>query len=200
MGIADNAYMQGFFDVMDLMVEFGEGADSIGVDYNASIAKFAAGETAMMMTGNWAEVSIMSANSEMNLGIFPVPMSEDPEDARMATNVSAYYAINNQSSHIKEAKIFLDWMHENYQKYFVDQMNLIPAFKEGIAGESWGMTGEVISEYVNTGNTCPFAFYFWPTGANQDFHAPLQQYAAGMLDRNETMEELQAIWDKYSAG
>lgn len=197
--VSDDPYMDGFFDIMDLMVEYGQGEDSIGVDYNTSIAKFAAGETAMMMTGSWAEASMISANPDMNLGIFPVCMSDDPADARMATNVSAYYAINNQSEYVEEAKTFLNWMHDNYQKYFVDQMNLIPAFTEGITVDSLGMTGKEISEYVNKGITCPFAFYFWPSGAKEEFHAPLQQYAAGMADRDETMDELQNIWNKYAA-
>lgn len=196
--IADNTYMQGFFDIMDIMTEYGEGADSIGVDYNTSIAKFAAGETAMMMTGNWAEVSITTANPDINIGVFAVPMSDDAADARMATNVSAYYAVNNQSEHTEEAKEFLNWMHSHYQEYFVDQMNLIPAFTKGITTDNLGMTVGEISEYVNEGKTVPFAFFFWPTGANQEFHAPLQQYAAGMLDREETLAELQSIWNKYA--
>lgn len=156
--IADDSYMQGFFDIMDLMVEYGEGADSIGVDYNASIAKFAAGETAMMMTGNWAEESITAANPDINLGVFAVPMSDDPSDARMATNVSAYYAVNNQSKHVEEAKDVLNWMHEHYQEYFVDQLNLIPAFTEGVGVDNLGMTSGEISGYVNEGKTVPFAF------------------------------------------
>ena len=197
--IADNPFMQGFFDIMDLMVEYGEGANSIGVDYNASIAKFAAGETAMMMTGNWAEASITAANDGINLGVFAVPMSDDPADARMATNVSAYYAINNQSEYVEESKEFLNWMHEHYQEYFVDQMNLIPAFIDGISTDNLGMTAADISTYVAEGKTSPFAFFFWPAGANQEFHAPLQQYAAGMMDRDQTLEQLQAIWDKYAA-
>lgn len=197
--ISDDPYMQGFFDILDMMSEYGEGSNSIGVDYNSSIAKFAAGETAMMMTGNWAEVSMTSANPDINLGIFAVPMSDDAKDARMATNVSAYYAINNQSEHVEEAKEFFNWMHDHYQEYFVDQLNLIPAFKEGITTDKLGMTASEISEYVKDGKTVPFAFYFWPTGANQEFHVPIQQYVAGMMDRDQTMEEMQSIWDKYAA-
>lgn len=196
--IADNPYMEGFFDVMDLMVEYGAGPDSIGVDYNTSLSKFAAGETAMMMTGNWAEGSITQANSDISLGVFPVPLSDDPSGARMATNVSAYYAINNKSGYVDEAKTFLNWLHKNYQTYFVDQMNLIPAFTHASDAEKLGMTSKAITEYVNTGKTCPFAFFFWPTGANQDFHAPLQQYATKLLDRDGTLNELQSIWDKYA--
>lgn len=196
--IADNPYMDGFFDIMDYMTGYGEGADSVGMDYNASIAKFAAGETAMMMTGNWAEVSITTANPDINVGIFAVPMSDDAADARIATNVSAYYAVNNQSEYVEEAKEFLNWMHDHYQEYFVDQLNLIPAFTEGIATDNLGMIAGEISGYVNEGKTSPFAFFFWPTGANQEFHAPLQQYAAGVLDRDGTLEEMQSIWDKYA--
>lgn len=196
--IADNPYMQGFFDVMDLMVEYGAGADSIGVDYNTSLAKFAAGETAMMMTGNWAESSITQANANINLGVFPVPLSDDPSGARMATNVSAYYAINNKSNYVDEAKAFLNWLHDNYQTYFIDQMNLIPAFTHATSTDKLGMTSKAITEYVNIGKTCPFAFFFWPAGANQDFHAPLQQYATNRLDRDGTLNELQSIWDKYA--
>lgn len=196
--IADNPYMQGFFDIMDLMVEYGAGTDSIGVDYNASLAKFAAGETAMMMTGNWAEASITAANADINLGVFPVPLSDDPDDAKMATNVSAYYVVNSQSEHVQEAKDFLNWMYENYQTYFIDQLGLIPAFTDKSDTSSLGMTGQAISTSVESGETVPFAFFFWPSGVKEEFYVPLQQYAAGLMDRDETMAEMQNIWDKYA--
>lgn len=196
--IADDPYIQGFFDIIDLMVEFGAGADTIGVDYNDSLAKFAAGETAVMMTGNWAEGSFTAANPDIKVGMFAVPLSDDGTGAKMATNVSAYYAINNQSEYVDEAKVLLDWMHDNYQKYFVDQMNLIPSFTDVESTDALGMTAKVIAEYVAEGKTGPFGFFFWPTGANQEFNGPLQQYAAGIMSREEALSEMQDIWDKFA--
>lgn len=196
--IADNSFMDGFFDVVDMMVEYGNGANSIGTDYDTMISKFAAGETAMLMTGCWAEPSILGANPDLNLGMFAIPMSDNEEDARMAVNASAYYVINKDSEHIEEAKIFLKWLHENGQHYLVDTMNMVPAFKSMSVGEDAGRTLQIIDTYVGENKTCPFGFFLWPVGAKQEFYVPLQQYAAGQSSREETLAGLQDIWDKFA--
>lgn len=196
--IADNKYMDGFLDVIDMMVEYGNGENSIGTDYDSMISKFAEGKTAMLMTGCWAEASILGANPDMDLGMFAIPMSEDAADARMPVNASAYYVVNKDSEHVEEAKLFLDWLHENGQHYLVDELNMVPAFQSMSVGESAGETLKIIDKYVAEDMTCPFGFFLWPVGAKQEFYVPLQQYAAKQADRKDTIQGLQDIWDKFA--
>jgi raffinose/stachyose/melibiose transport system substrate-binding protein len=194
--LADNSYMDGFFDVLDMTVNYGEGTNSIGIDYTRQLSSFTSGKTAMIQQGVWTNASIQEANPEMNYGMFAVPLSEDPQDARLPVDVPAYYAVNKDSKNVEEAKKFLTWLHENGDKYLVDSFNFIPAFDDIEAPEELGPLAADLLKYTKEGQTMPWAHNYWPAGLDTEFAATLQAYVAGQTDREETIEALQKIVDE----
>ncbi len=62
-----------------------EGAASRG--YPDGNVAFANGEAAMYLQGPWALSEIREANPEVQVGTFPMPLTNNPEDTR--SNVSA---------------------------------------------------------------------------------------------------------------
>ncbi|MRG87861.1 ABC transporter substrate-binding protein [Salinibacillus xinjiangensis] len=191
----DNPYMDGFFNVLDATVDYGEGTNSIGVDYTRQLSSFTSGESAMMQQGVWTMGSIEEANADMNIGMFAIPLSENAEETRLPVDVPAYYAVNNQSDHVEEAKKFLTWLHENGDTYLVDSFNFIPAFEDIETTDELGPLAKELMKYSKEGQTMPWAMNYWPSGLDTDFAAALQSYVAGQTNQEETIEQLQSIVD-----
>lgn len=194
--LKDNPYMDGFFDVLDQTVDYGEGTNSIGIDYTRQLSSFTSGKSAMMQQGVWTYASIEEANPDLNYGMFAVPLSDDPKDARLPVDVPAYYAINKDSKNVDAAKEFLTWLHENGQKYLVESFNFIPAFDDIETPENLGPLAADLMKYSKENKTMPWAMNYWPSGVDTEFAAALQAYVAGQTDRNETLDALQKIVDE----
>jgi len=193
--VSDVANMDGFFEVLDQTVQYGKGAQSVGVSYDNQVSDFASGKTAMMQQGVWTIDSILKINPDINMGMFAIPLNDNPEDTKLPVGVPGYYVVNKNSKHVDEAKKFLTWLHENGQKYLVDSFKLIPAFTDLETTPELGPLAADLIGYVEKEQTIPWAHAMWPSGANQEFAKPLQAYVGGQLDKEQTLAEVQNIWN-----
>jgi raffinose/stachyose/melibiose transport system substrate-binding protein len=189
----DNRFMNGFFEVLDMTLVYGEGGDSLGIEYNTLIENFSNGRSAMMIDGNWVAEWVHRMNGGLRLGMFAIPLSEDPEDTRLPVDVSAYFVINNRSEHIEEAKAFLRWLHDNGQTYLVESWNFIPAFEDLEVDSKRHPLADTIETYMATGKTTNWGFLLWPNNFG-NFATSLQTYIAGQATREETMREIEEKW------
>lgn len=194
-GVTDIAAMNGFFDVLDMTVKYGKGAESLGVTYDNQVSDFATGKTAMMQQGVWTIDSIVKINPTINMGLFAIPLSDNPEETRMPVGVPGYYVINKNSKHMEEAKQFLFWLHLNGQKYLVDSFKLIPAFTDLKTTQDLGPLAADLNSYIERNKTIPWAHAMWPSGSNREFATPLQKYIGGVNKKEQTLKEVQEIWD-----
>lgn len=62
-------------------------ADAANRKYGDGNVAFANGEAAMYMQGPWALNEILTVNPKANIGIFPLPMTEDPADRKVRVNL-----------------------------------------------------------------------------------------------------------------
>lgn len=191
--LADNKFLNGMFDIIDLAVKYGDGVDSIGLDYDTEIANFSAEKNAMVFQGIWAEPSIRKTNPNIELGMFAIPFSDDPGETKLPVDVPACYAINSGSKNIDACKTFLNWLYENGQKYLVESFLLIPAFETMNITPEMGPLAQTIVDSVKAGNTVPWASFYRPEG---DFYVILQEYVAGERTREQAVQGLQELWDK----
>ncbi|MFD3260401.1 ABC transporter substrate-binding protein [Paenibacillus lentus] len=194
--IADLKNLDGFFDVLDMTVDYGKGTDTIGLNYDNQVSDFASGKTAMIQQGVWAIDSITKINPDMNLGMFAIPLNDNPEDTKMPVGVSTYYSINKDSKVIDESKKFLIWLHENGQKYIVDSYKMIPAFTDLETTSDLGPLAEDLDKYLKDEKTLIWSFQLWPSGIAEDFTVPLQAYVGEQYDKDQAIKELQSIWDQ----
>jgi raffinose/stachyose/melibiose transport system substrate-binding protein len=198
--VADLKRIEGFFDVLDMTLAFGKGAESIGTSYDDQVSDFASGKSAMMQQGVWTIESIRKINPDIRIGMFAIPLSDDPSETRLPVGVPGYYVLNNNSEHLAESKKFLEWLHRNGQKYLVDSFKFIPAFTDLETTEDLGPLAADLAQYVAVNRTIPWAHALWPSGTNQEFANPLQAYAGGGLDREQTTAKLQSIWETQAGG
>jgi raffinose/stachyose/melibiose transport system substrate-binding protein len=194
--IVGNDKFAQFKEVLDTEIGFAND-NPITTDYNTQVTLFASGQTAMVQQGNWTENMITEINPEINMGFLPIPLSDDEATAdRLPVGVPNNWVINKNSEHIEEAKLFLDWMvsSETGKRYITEEFAFIPAF-DNIEPTGLGDLGQSILEYSKADKTIPWTWFRWPDGANKEFAAVIQEYAAGKIDYDTVLQRFQESWD-----
>jgi raffinose/stachyose/melibiose transport system substrate-binding protein len=193
--IVGNEKFKQFKEVLDTELKYAND-NPLTTDYNTQVTLFASGETAILQQGNWTENMIYEINPDMNMGFLPIPLSNDDSANRLPVGVPNNWVLNKNSEHLEEAKIFLEWMvtSETGQRYITDEFAFIPAF-DNIEPKGLGDLGQSILEYSKTEKTIPWTWFRWPDGANKEFAAAIQEYAAGKIDYDTLLERFQQTWD-----
>lgn len=192
---SDMEYMDAFFDFYDLTLDYGWGAESIGHHYDDQANSFAQGEIAMIKQGTWHTDTIASINPDMDLGLFAVPLTDDPEQTKLQVSTTRFLSISNTSENQEEAKKFLNWFYENAQTYMIGQMSIVAPY-DTLDVSDTGALNMDMNAYVEDGMVYDsFGIEEWPSGFNTDQAEPLQAYASGVMDRDQACQALQDLWN-----
>ncbi|MFZ3591323.1 ABC transporter substrate-binding protein [Bacillus sp. DJP31] len=193
--IVGNEQFKQFKEVLDTEINFGN-ANPLTTDYNTQVTQFASGQTAMLQQGNWTENMITEIDPEINMGFLPIPINDDAEANSLPVGVPNNWVINKNSENLEEAKLFLNWMvsSETGKRYITEEFAFIPAF-DNIEPKGLGSLGQSILEYSKDEKTIPWTWFRWPDGANKEFAATIQEYAAGKIDYDTVLEKFQTTWD-----
>ena len=157
---------------------------------------------AMFQQGNWREIEILAANPDMEFGLLPMPLGEDPVAGdRLPVGVPFYLIVNEDSSDAEKAasKTFLNWLvTSDYGKNaLVESFGFIPAYPDIEAADLGGISDD-IAEYSTAGKTVPWVFGLFPDGAPLEMSESFQRYVAGAQDWATTLKEFDASWDRLS--
>lgn len=196
--IVGNEKFQEFKEVLDTEIKFAND-NPLTTDYNTQVTLFASGQTAMLQQGNWTENMIYEINSDINMAFLPIAISDNAaESNRLPVGVPNNWVINKNSEHLEEAKLFLNWMvsSDTGKRYITEEFAFIPAF-DNIQPSGLGALGQSILSYSTDDKTIPWTWFMWPDGANQEFAAIIQEYAAGRIDYETVLDRLQATWDNF---
>lgn len=112
-------FLPGMQKMMNLAKNYtnSDAASKIYGDGNTAMAQ---GKAAMYLQGPWAFSEIAKTNAKAPLGTFPLPMTNNPADLKVAVNVDLAAMIPEQSRHQEEAKDFMNYM---FQKKVIDAYN-----------------------------------------------------------------------------
>ncbi|QOR67193.1 carbohydrate ABC transporter substrate-binding protein [Cytobacillus suaedae] len=190
-----NEKFQQFKEVLDTEIAFAND-NPLTTDYNTQVTLFASGQAAMLQQGNWTENMIYEINPDMNMGFLPIAISDDADANRLPVGVPNNWVLNKNSENLEEAKLFLDWMvsSETGKRYITEEFAFIPAF-DNIDPTGLGALGQSILEFSKDDKTIPWTWFRWPDGANKEFAATIQEYAAGRIDYDTVLERFQTTWD-----
>lgn len=85
--------------------------DPFGTDWNTAQNMLAIGEAGMILNGSWTPAGITSINPEANIGIFPLPLTEDPEECKLALHSSpGGFAVYEESEYKEYGLKFLEFL------------------------------------------------------------------------------------------
>lgn len=193
--ITGNEQFKNFKEVLDTEIKYAND-NPLTTDYNTQVTLFASGKTAMLQQGNWTENMITEINPKINMAFLPIPITDDEKADRLPVGVPNNWVVNKNSENIEEAKEFLNWMvsSETGKRFVTEEFAFIPAF-DNIEPTGLGPLGQSILEYSKAEKTIPWTWFRWPDGANKEFAATIQEYAAGKIDYDTVLERFQKTWD-----
>ncbi|ULO06766.1 extracellular solute-binding protein [Paenibacillus sp. 19GGS1-52] len=194
-----NEKFDNFAKLMKLTVDYGN-KNPLTTDYNTQVTLFANGEAAMMQEGNWSQTMIDGINPDLNIGVLPMPLSDDAaESDKLTIGIPANLVINKDSDSKEEAKIFLNWLvtSDMGKDYIVNKFKFIPALSTIKATpEQMGDIGTELYKYIDAGKIIGLQSSKFPDGAAQEFGSVIQEYVAGKIDVKAWETNMQAAWDK----
>lgn len=103
-------------------------ADAASRGYGDGNLAFAKGEAAMYLQGPWAFSEIAKTSPDLQLGTFPLPMTDDPADLEVRVNMDLAAMIPEESHHQEAARDFLEFLYEpqNIEEYNASQLGFTP--------------------------------------------------------------------------
>jgi raffinose/stachyose/melibiose transport system substrate-binding protein len=94
--------------------------DAASKGYGDGNLAFAQGEAAMYLQGPWAFGEIAKTSPDLDLGTFPLPVTDDPDDLKVRVNLDLAAWIPEASDHKEAARQFLSYL---FEKDVMDEYN-----------------------------------------------------------------------------
>ena len=128
---SDVSFQKDFAEPMDRMLQLTESyvnEDAPSRGYGDGNLAFAKGEAAMYLQGPWAFSEIAKTAPDLELGTFPLPMTDDPDDLAVRVNMDLAAMIPEGSQHQDAARDFLEYLYlpENIEAYNASQLGFTP--------------------------------------------------------------------------
>ncbi|QKJ21319.1 ABC transporter substrate-binding protein [Microbacterium hominis] len=125
------SFEEDFAEPTDRMVELSStyvNDDAPSRGYGDGNLAFANGEAGMYLQGPWAFGEIAKTAPDLELGTFPLPMTEDPGDLAVRVNMDLAAMIPEGSRHQEAARDFLEFLYlpENIEAYNTSQLGFAP--------------------------------------------------------------------------
>ncbi|MBT2690345.1 carbohydrate ABC transporter substrate-binding protein [Bacillus sp. ISL-47] len=177
-------------DKMSTLVQYGH-KDNMGVAYGDGNNAFANGKSVFYLQGNWAIPEILKANPDMELGVFPMPVTNDPEQNKLVSGVDVLLAVSEGTEHKEEAKKFVEFMmnKDTAQKY-IDEQKAFSAI-EGVYQENPVFEG--IKANFENGTITSFPDHYYPAGMGAE---NLVQEFLIKKDKEKFLKKMDSEWEK----
>ena len=125
------SFQQDFAEPMERMkklVSEYTNADAASRGYGDGNLAFGKGEAARYLQGPWAFSEIEKTAPDLDLGTFPLPMTDDPAELGVRVNMDLAAMIPEESNHPDAARDFLEFLYlpENIQAYNDSQLGFTP--------------------------------------------------------------------------
>lgn len=125
------SFEKDFSEPMDRMLQLTSeyvNDDAASRGYGDGNLAFGRGEAAMYLQGPWAFSEIAKTAPDLDLGTFPLPMTDDPSDLAVRVNMDLAAMIPEGSRHKEAAREFLEYLYqpEIIEAYNASQLGFAP--------------------------------------------------------------------------
>ncbi|EDL63145.1 ABC transporter substrate-binding protein [Bacillus sp. SG-1] len=187
------SFQEDYQDVAEKMLtllEYGH-KDNMGKAYGDGNTAFAKGESVMYLQGNWAIPEIKKANPDIELGVFAMPVTNEPDQNRLVSGVDVLLTTTESTEHPEEAQKFIDFMiQEENAKSYIDEQAAFSAI-EGVYQEDPVMEG--IKTNFETGAITSFPDHYYPAGMGAE---NLIQEFLIKKDTDKFLNKIDKEWEK----
>jgi raffinose/stachyose/melibiose transport system substrate-binding protein len=150
-------------------------------------ANFAAGKAAMFVQGTWAAGTIMEANPEMKLGVFPLPVNDNPDCTKVNLSTSTTLAVYPGSKEMDLALKFANYVLDDkdssalFQSCTFNPLATVHTFE----AQPWVADA---SSYVAKGQA--YQDLVLPNAVTDEQGKLLQEYYVGTVNQDQFIEQM----------
>lgn len=188
------AEMKSMFDIIDLVNANGtDKALEVGGDDGA--AAFATGKAAMWVQGPWYAETILQSNPDIEFGVAPLPINDNPDATMINLSVSTTLVISPESKNKELAIDFLNYMlDDEASNKFFESVKFSPlATVHSFEAYSW--VNEA-TEYVKKGKS--YQDPSMPQSVKDEVGKALQSYFAKQMSQDDVMMALDKTWKEFN--
>lgn len=174
------------------LMDYGHG-DNFGKSYADGNRAFARGESAMYIQGTWAIPEIRKANPDVEIGFFPLPTSNNPEQNKLISGVDTLLAISEDSEHKEEAERFVAFLLEpENSRQYINEQTLFSTVDD-VTQEDPAV--QELTPYLEKGRIIDFADHYIPAAVQ--LNSVVQSF---LQNRNieAYLNTLDKEWDKVA--
>ena len=175
------------------LLEYGEDGP-MAYSYEDACTAFARGQSAMFPCGSFAVPQILSANPEMNIGLFAMPASDDPDDRIVVSGVDLCWNMTAANEdHREQIYEVIDFLNEpeNLQTYCDDQ-KAIPCIEGDFRLDP---LFDDIQSFLDEGKVIDYPDHSYPSGMACD--AQLQAFLMDG-DVDAFLANWDELWQRYN--
>ena len=175
------------------LMQYGE-EGPFAYSYEDACTAFARGQSAMFPCGSFAVPQILSANPDMNVGLFAMPAADDPEDRLVVSGVDLCWNMTvANEDHREQVYEVIDFLNEpdNLQTYCDDQ-KAIPCIEGDFTLDP---LFDDIQEFLDAGKVIDYPDHSYPSGMACD--ARLQAFLMDG-DVDAFLENWDSLWQRYN--
>lgn len=181
------------FNFMDIMKE-NSGENYMDADSTSGFNALATGEAAMLFSGEFSLLNLKSINPDLPIGLFAVPVTENPEDAKLDVDVGICVAVNKDGKNIDQTLEVLDYMSDNtdtkgWMANTADDMGSATPCME-YNGSFKADYMDDYHKYLSEQKVRPWVYQQLASGANNIIADTVQGYFAGSKDKTTVLDEL----------
>ncbi len=182
------------FDIFDLINSNGTTkATEVGGDDGA--AAFAAGKGAMWLQGPWYAETILKSNPDLDFGVAPLPINDDPNATLINLSASTSLAVSPTSKNKDVALDFLNYvLDDQASNAFFQALKFNPVAKIHTY-ESYPWINDAMT-YVKAGKSVQDPAI--PQSVKDEVGKGLQAYYAGQLSQDEVLKALDKAWKSFN--
>ncbi|HZG78542.1 MAG TPA: extracellular solute-binding protein [Paenibacillus sp.] len=189
-GEASYADVQDIFNIIDLIMANGT-EKPFEVGNEAGSTDFANGKAAMWVQGPWNAETILKVNPEMEFGVAPLPVSNNPAGTMINLSTSTTLAVSPTSPNKEVALDLLNYiLDENDSSAFFEGLKFNPVSTVH-KYEVFPWVNEA-SEYVAQGKA--YQDLKLPNGVTDEQAKLLQSYYAKEVTKEDFIETMDRTW------
>ncbi len=205
-----DAYMKGDFRFADVpeidnimeildMIATNTQDKPMDSDISASYITFASEEAAMMPQGIWSILQIRELNPDIDMDIFPVPLTDNPNDTLFCTQYGFVLNIFNDTKVMDALRTYIE--------FYLDQDGPAGFYYDEIGVPSANATAEVkldpacnlLSEYLSKGKTIMTYHMLMPAGfQTESFSLTIEYISEHLGNHNWMVSMLDEKFQEYT--
>lgn len=168
-------------------------------DVSGQYAVFAKEEAAMMPQGNWSILQIRELNKDLDMGMFPLPISDDPNMLLYPKQYGFVINILEKTKKMdainKFVEFFLD--PEGPASYYYDEIGVPTA--NATADPKLDPASEILQQYLKENKTIFTYYSYEPAGFDAESWKVIVSYINGKeRDHAKLIKEFDEIFNKFA--